>query len=168
MTDSDYTLRPLDSDEDFPALVELINLSARDDLEGLVTTEEEQRSLAELPGHNPTQDTWLAVAIDSDTFLGYADVWRPPETSGATLSLTVHPNYRKQGIGEALLKQVETRARSLGAAALEVYAPPEDEQTLNWLKKRGFTLGGAYRSMTVELDEVPNPSPSDGVHLAQL
>ena len=129
------------------------------------TTEEEQRSLAELPGHAPTQDTWVAVADGSDVFLGYVDVWRPPETPSATLSLTVHPEYRGQGIGQALLERAEDRARSLGGAALEVYAPPEDEQTLNWLKKRGFTLGGAYRSLTVELDEVPNPSLPPGFTL---
>ena len=165
MTQPDYTLRPLEPDKDFPALVELINLSAQDDLEEMATSEEEQRSLAELPGHNPEQDTWLAVATDAETFLGYADVWRPPETPNATLSLTVHPDHRRQGIGQALLERSETRARALGAAALEVYAPPEDAQTLAWLKERGFTLGGAYRAMTVELDEVPNPVLPSGFTL---
>ena len=156
-------MRPLNVAEDFPALVELINLSAQAEAEELATTEEEQRSLAELPGHDPEQDTWVAVA--GDAFLGYADVWRPPETSGATLSLTVQPEHRQQGIGRALLEQAQTRARDLGATALEVYAAPEDTQTLEWLKARGFTLGGAYRSMTVELDEVPNPSLPSGFTL---
>ena len=161
---TNYTLRPLNPTEDFPALVELINLSAQEETEELATTEEEQRSLAELPGHDPEKDTWVAVAAD-DTFLGYADVWRPPETSGATLSLTVHSEYRQQGIGRALLEQAQTRARDLGATALEVYAAPEDPRTLEWLKARGFSLGGAYRSMTAELGDVPNPALPTGFTL---
>ncbi len=48
--------------------------------------------------------------------------------------VAVHPNYRRWGYGEQLLKHVETRARTLGIKRLFVLTTV----TPHWFKERGF------------------------------
>jgi len=48
--------------------------------------------------------------------------------------VAVHPNYRRWGYGEQLLKHVETRARALGIKRLFVLTTV----TPHWFKERGF------------------------------
>ena len=58
----------------------------------------------------------------------------PDEKAGELACLTVHPDYRSGGCGDALLKNIEGRARSQGSRKLFVLTT----RTAHWFVERGF------------------------------
>jgi amino-acid N-acetyltransferase len=58
----------------------------------------------------------------------------PDEKIGELAALAVEPDYRREGYGEALLREIETRARKLKLAELFVLTT----KTAHWFLERGF------------------------------
>lgn len=58
----------------------------------------------------------------------------PDDKAGELACLTVHPNYRSAGCGDALLKAIEMKARSQGSKKLFVLTT----RTAHWFIERGF------------------------------
>ena len=59
------------------------------------------------------------------------------EQVGEVACMAVHPDYRKQGRGDELLKYMERQARSLGIKRLFVLTT----RTAHWFQERGFVAG---------------------------
>jgi amino-acid N-acetyltransferase len=58
----------------------------------------------------------------------------PDDMAGELACLTVHPDYRSGGCGDALLKAIEAKARSQGSKKLFVLTT----RTAHWFVERGF------------------------------
>ena len=85
------------------------------------------------------------VVIEHDKMIvGCAALYPFDDDRAAELAcLTVHPNYRSTGCGEALLKNIEARARAQGNTNLFVLTT----RTAHWFIERGFREVG--------VDELP-------------
>ena len=69
----------------------------------------------------------------------------PDERAGELAGLAVRPDFRNQGAGERLLKEIETRARRMKLKRLVVLTTRAE----HWFVERGFTEAG--------IDELPGP-----------
>jgi amino-acid N-acetyltransferase len=58
----------------------------------------------------------------------------PGEKAGELAALAVHPDFRREGYGEALLHEIEQRARKLRLSRLFVLTT----RTSGWFVERGF------------------------------
>ena len=67
------------------------------------------------------------------------------ERAGELAGLAVHPDFRNQGAGERLLKEIETRARRLKLKRLFVLTTRAE----HWFVERGFT--------ETDIDALPEP-----------
>ena len=61
----------------------------------------------------------------------------PEERVGELAALAVHPDFRREGYGEALMREVELRARKLRLGRLFVLTT----RTAHWFQERGFRTG---------------------------
>jgi N-acetylglutamate synthase-like GNAT family acetyltransferase len=57
-------------------------------------------------------------------------------------SLIVAPEYRRQGIGQALLQALIHQAREQGLCTLEIWARADVSWLRSWYERRGFTFLG--------------------------
>jgi GNAT superfamily N-acetyltransferase len=82
-----------------------------------------------LPAANPERDTTLVGAWDGGRMVGASIVLMPTQENLHTVGLDVYvdPARRREGLGTALLADVEDRARAAGRTTLqaEVYSPPD-------------------------------------------
>jgi amino-acid N-acetyltransferase len=69
----------------------------------------------------------------------------PDERAGELAGLAVHPDFRNQGAGERLVKEIEARARRMKLKRLFVLTTRAE----HWFIERGFT--------EVDIDELPAP-----------
>jgi amino-acid N-acetyltransferase len=76
------------------------------------------------------------VVIEHDrVIVGCAALYPFPDDKASELAcLTVHPDYRSAGCGDALLKAIEAKARSQGSKKLFVLTT----RTAHWFIERGF------------------------------
>ena len=144
--------------ERLPLTVQLINSIARDAKSPMTTFETEQRMLAKLPGRNFETDRFLA--FEADQLIAYADVWRSPHTAAADITIGVHSNKRRQGIGTQLFEKLRTRASELEASSLLAFADPLHIAAAPFLQSLGFSHISAYRNLRHEaLDTLPRLEP---------
>jgi mycothiol synthase len=97
---------------DLLALVELINEADRVDDAGFATTSVALGHRLADPGVTPAED--LLVAEMDGRLLGYALVHKHLEEAIHRIGVVgiVHPQWRRQGIGTALMQRAEERARA--------------------------------------------------------
>jgi len=75
------------------------------------------------------------VAEYDNHIIGCAALYAfPEERIGELAALAVHPDFRREGYGEALLHEIEQRARRLKLASLFVLTT----KTAHWFLERGF------------------------------
>jgi len=80
------------------------------------------------------------VAEHDNAIIGCAALYAfPEERSGELAALAVHPDFRREGYGEALMHEIEARARKLKLTRLFVLTT----RTSQWFLERG------YRSVTI-------------------
>ncbi|WP_391118209.1 GNAT family N-acetyltransferase [Psychrobacillus sp. L3] len=72
---------------------------------------------------------------------------------GMVWHIAVHPDYRRRGIGEALLKEVEKQAIQLGLNRLEAWTR-DDEWVNNWYEKNQFLKVDSYYHVFMEGSEL--------------
>lgn len=110
--------------EDVGAILQLIN-----PLEAEGTLVRRNRELLEM-------EIERFVVVEHDrVIVGCAALYPfPDEKAGEIACLTVHPDYRSAGCGDALLKNIEAKARSQGSKELFVLTT----RTAHWFVERGF------------------------------
>jgi amino-acid N-acetyltransferase len=80
----------------------------------------------------------FVVAEYDNHIIGCAALYAfPEERVGELAALAVHPDFRREGYGEALLREIEQRARRLKLSALFVLTT----KTAHWFLERGFRVG---------------------------
>jgi amino-acid N-acetyltransferase len=78
------------------------------------------------------------VAEYDNHIIGCAALYAfPDERVGELAALAVHPDFQREGYGEALLKEIEQRARKLRLQKLFVLTT----KTAHWFLERGFRTG---------------------------
>ncbi len=79
----------------------------------------------------------FVVAEHDDVIIGCAALYAfPEEKVGELAALAVHPDFRREGYGEALMHEIEQRARKLRLNRLFVLTT----RTSGWFVERGFVL----------------------------
>ena len=99
-------------------------------------------------GMTPSKDRWVVESPDEPSKLvGSALVKTVPGTPLSEGNISVHPGWRHQGIGSALLSRVVDRARQLDSTSMQIYANAGHPDAPGFLQKRGFTAQGAYTEL---------------------
>src|SRR5919201_2347650 len=140
----DFALRPA-RPEDAQAVLELIPSELAFGLDD-IRNEWRRTDLA--------RDTW---AWDHDGRLAAFGILR---SRGEELSVNgfVHPDFRGRGLGTAILRATETRARERGARKLDNGIPAANRAAAALLEANGYRDVAHYYVMTIELEEPP-PEP---------
>jgi len=77
----------------------------------------------------------FVVAEYDNQIIGCAALYAfPDENVGELAALAVHPDFRREGYGEALMREIEFRARKLKLSTLFVLTT----RTAGWFLERGF------------------------------
>jgi amino-acid N-acetyltransferase len=77
----------------------------------------------------------FVVAEHDNAIIGCAGLYAfPEEKVGELAALAVHPDFRREGYGEMLMNEIETRARKLRLTQLFVLTT----RTSQWFLERGF------------------------------
>ena len=79
--------------------------------------------------------TRFSVVAHDGLIVGCAALYPYGEDQAELACLAVHPNYRRWGYGEKLMKRIEARARAIGIRRLFVLTTV----TSHWFKERGFS-----------------------------
>jgi len=75
-----------------------------------------------------------------------------PGLGGMIWHVAVHPDHRRNGIGTALLREAEGRARARGLTRFEGWTR-DDANVQAWYETRGFEEVESYLHVYVDLDE---------------
>jgi GNAT superfamily N-acetyltransferase len=88
----------------------------------------------------------------------------PHRAIGAAL---VPPEHSGAGVGIALLDAIEVWARDHGATELDGPISEDDERSLAWAAKRGYTETGRNSRVVLDLTAIdaPDPAPPPGVEI---
>ena len=145
--------RPYSPSDDLPRLLRLRLAVEAEDQQGDEISEEGLRAQLALPGHDPARDRTVALdPADPNTLIGYNLVWLPTNSDAAQANVIVHPAWRRQGIGRALLQQALAHLRQLGAAQVNIYAHQSHPAAGAFLRAHGFLPAGAYTEMRAPAD----------------
>jgi GNAT superfamily N-acetyltransferase len=147
---NDFSLRCFIPDDDFPALLALVQTVEAADAAGADVSETNLRRRLTLPGFDPLTDQILAQNLAGET-VGQTSIWLPPESDTAFIGLSVHPQIRRRGLGSQLLESALRRARMLGAkrAALNVWQPGAAGHL--FLRQHGLRLAGHFTRFSAPL-----------------
>lgn len=156
---SHFHIRPFDLHTDIPRLVQLLTEVENVDHAGEDTSEENAWMQLTLPGHDPTQDRWVATNPENEEqMIGFGTVWKVPQNSYADMYVCVHPAWRRQGIGNVLLQNVLESAQALQAKNVLCYADMQHHDVVDFLHKRDFTQIAAYTQMRLAASKLlPQP-----------
>lgn len=104
----------------------------------------------------------FVVEAEDGRIVGYAELFNEKDHAHLNTDLYVHPAFKEQGIGEALLARIEQRAReeiALAAPDLRVYLHSsmdnKDEGGKAMHQQMGFTPVRYFWRMEIKLDAPP-------------
>jgi ribosomal-protein-alanine N-acetyltransferase len=81
------------------------------------------------------------VAKTDDKTVGFAGVWTIVD-EGHITNIAVHPNFRKKGIGSALVQSLIDHSKAWGCTALTLEVRASNTSAKNLYKKFGFIEEG--------------------------
>jgi mycothiol synthase len=111
---------------------------------------------------SPELRLYLALAGGEPVGCGAAGPWIPGEEGGSVeADAGVLPEHRRRGIGTALLRQASTHVRSLGREALLVEVREDDDESLRYVQRRGFTEIERQKAVVLELAGLVAPPPEE-------
>jgi ribosomal protein S18 acetylase RimI-like enzyme len=135
-----YAFRQYTPAADIPHLSHLLAAVEDHDHDGEDNSEATLREQLTWPNHHPEQDCWVIEAPGSSyELIGYCSVFAQTPLR-STLYVTVHPAWRRRGLGKILLTRALRRAREIGASQVTIYANAHNTAANAFLQKRGFRL----------------------------
>lgn len=138
---------------DFPRLLRLLGETEAVDQTGEDISEETQRELMGLPGHEPTLDRRVvADPNDAERLIAFCLIWHPLNSEVADCYAVVHPTWRRHGIGEHLTGWLLQRASELDVTTARAYANVQLAEANTFLRRRGFHEVSAYTQMRLPAD----------------
>ncbi|MEI7611547.1 MAG: amino-acid N-acetyltransferase [Betaproteobacteria bacterium] len=118
--------------------LEILRDARPDDISGLVALieplEEEGMLVRRSRELLEREITRFSVVEHDGLIVGCAALYPYGDDQAELACVAVHPNYRRWGYGEQLMKRIETRARAVGIKRLFVLTTV----TAHWFKERGF------------------------------
>jgi len=106
----------------------------------------------------------FVVAEHDNAIIGCAALYAfPEERVGELAALAVHPDFRREGYGEALMREIEARARRLKLAELFVLTT----RTSQWFLERGYRVG-AIAELPKQKQELYNYQRKSQVYRKKL
>lgn len=174
LTLQEYTWRPIEQ-EDAKALNTLLLAAEAQDKRGWVDTLEDRERDFTDPDSNPATDS-LAVLTPQGQLVAFGWVFTPPPGETESISFldgNVHPDYRRRGLGTAILKWLVQRAQEIqhskpGPQARYIRANFPDHLTSNQkiFERQGFKPIRYYYRMRRDLSQpIPTYQLSDALHL---
>jgi mycothiol synthase len=162
--------------EDLKSVTELIQTV---DLEDLGETDFDEKELLESwqrPRFNVLEDAWVVETQDDQGHLklvGYEELWSRPGYARLDGDGYVHPKYTGLGIGTALLRQLETRAREhilLAEPDLRVFVrngmEARDKAGRKLHENEGYHPVRYFYRMNISLEKEPAaPQWPEGIEL---
>lgn len=158
---SNFRLRAFDPSVDLTRIFELRHQAEQFDQDGIAIILNAIRAQLSIPGHDPVRDRVLAVlAQNPNRVVGYAVIWADDHT--ASVQVVVHPNYRRRGLGSALLDCILDRADELNVTTVNCFAAGGNLAANAFLSAREFIRQGAYTELqsTGEQPLPPGQFPS--------
>ena len=139
--------------KDLPQMVDLLTVLFTDEAEFQPNAEKQRRALEAILA-NPTIGT-LYVAREGKRVVAMASLLYTISTvEGGKAAwfedLVVHPDERKRGIGEALLKHVVTQARAAGVTRITLLTDMQNERAQAMYRRAGF-VGSPMRPMRLKI-----------------
>ena len=146
---SKFTYRHFDTQRDFAALVTLLQSVEQADQDGEDVSEEALREQLTWPGHDPDLDRRVVLSSAGNALIGYGAVFQSPNDEHADLYVAVDPQWRRQGIGSALLGHLLERAREKGAQDVRSYAAVHHQGARAFLRAHDFDAVSTYTRLVV-------------------
>jgi GNAT superfamily N-acetyltransferase len=141
--------------KDLPQLVELLGVLFAQEAEFQPDAGKQQRALEALLA-NPTLGK-LFVAREGKRVLAMASLLYTVSTAEGGKAawfedLVVHPDERKRGIGEALLKHVVATARAEGILRITLLTDMQNERAQAMYRRAGF-VGSPMKPMRLKIKQ---------------
>ena len=138
---------------DLPQLVELLGVLFTDEAEFQPNAEKQKRALEAILA-NPTIGK-LFVAREGKRVVAMASLLYTVSTAEGGKAawfedLVVHPDERKRGIGEALLKYVVAHARADGVLRITLLTDMQNERAQAMYRRVGF-VGSPMKPMRLKI-----------------
>jgi mycothiol synthase len=156
-------------DDDLPALVRLINEADRVDGAGYATTEAALAHRLAMPNCAPYER--ICLAEQDGRLIGWSMLWVRHEESldRVIANGIVHPGYRRQGIGTALMRRVEEAGHSLRGVKPAFLEMSVREQ-VNGAAELALSLGMQpvryfFYMECHDMLHLPAPVPPEGLRL---
>ena len=129
--------------QDFHRLARLLQVVEAGDRDGEDVSDAALLASLKWQGHDPQKDRWLVFHRDqSDEAIGYSFYFtQTPQR--ATIYVAVHPEWRRRGLGRALLGRSLERARELGVHRVLSNVNAKNMAAIAFLHWQGFQLAGA-------------------------
>lgn len=146
-------IRSFSPEADIPRLLSLLACAEASDQERMETSEETLRLQLNLPGHDPHHDRWVIdCPADLSSLAASALIRLAPGSDHADANILVHPDWRRRGLGSALLSRILDRAHQLEAGSVQIYASASLNAALSFLHKHAFQPLGAYTELRLAED----------------
>lgn len=85
--------------------------------------------------------SFYVVAEDKGELLGYGGLWEIGN-EGHITNFAVHPEYRKKGVGTAILQKLLELTEDRGISEYTLEVRPSNKEAIGLYEKFGFKLGG--------------------------
>ena len=156
-----FTIRRCQSARDLPVLAELISA-----VQGTLYSVDQARSLMAWPGHDLDRDRF--VAEGEGRLVGMSMLY-PSTGKRIYVNASVHPDFRRRGVGRALLEQVIDEARQRGAQQAVADFGVADEAARGFAAACGFLPAGESRFFNAPADlTLPEPELPEGFTLRSV
>jgi mycothiol synthase len=138
--------------DDLRCLARLLEAVEAHDQDGEDVSEVALLASLKWQGHDPQKDRWLAFHPDQpDEAIGYSFIFsQSPQR--AALHVAVHPDWRRRGLGRALLERGLTRAQASGLQQVLCNANAKNLAANAFLLRCRFHLAGSAWSLHLPAD----------------
>ncbi len=92
------------------------------------------------------------VMVENNRVIGYCGMWIIMDEAHIT-NIAVLPEYRGRKLGEALMNQVKTNARTLGAKRMTLEVRVSNKIAQSLYRKHGFVEGGIRKNYYTDNQE---------------
>lgn len=108
---------------------------------------------------------FVAELADRKEIVGYIVAFICSPSTGYVDEIAVHPSYRGNGIGTALLRYVEQVMFHNKVKYVELSVKSGDIAALNFYLKRGYRITGSTLNLTADLSKIKIQGDVDGIEI---